>query len=53
MYDDILTGFLYVATLGIPGSPGVPEEFAGFVFHLSTMQNISGQTINLDGRILF
>lgn len=32
---------------------GTPEEFAGFVFHLSTMNNISGQTINLDSRILF
>lgn len=32
---------------------GTPEEFADFVFHLSTMNNISGQTINLDGRILF
>ncbi|MFC1943699.1 SDR family NAD(P)-dependent oxidoreductase [Chloroflexota bacterium] len=32
---------------------GSPEEFADFVFHLSTMKNISGQTINLDSRILF
>ena len=32
---------------------GDPEEFAVFVFHLSTMNNISGQTINLDSRILF
>lgn len=32
---------------------GDPEEFAEFVFHLSTMSNISGQTINLDSRILF
>ena len=32
---------------------GDPEEFAAFVFHLSTMKNISGQIINLDSRILF
>ena len=32
---------------------GTTEEFANFIFHLSTMNNISGQTINLDGRILF
>ncbi len=32
---------------------GTPEEFADFVFHLSTMNNISGQTINLDSRIIF
>ena len=32
---------------------GTPEEFADFVFHLSTMKNISGQTINLDSRIVF
>ena len=32
---------------------GDPEEFANFVFHLSTMNNISGQTLNLDSRILF
>ncbi len=32
---------------------GDPDEFAAFVFHLSTMQNISGQIINLDSRILF
>jgi len=32
---------------------GSPEEFAKYVVHLSTMENISGQTINLDSRILF
>ena len=32
---------------------GSPEEFANFVVHLSTMENVSGQTLNLDGRILF
>jgi len=32
---------------------GEPEEFAAFVFHMSTMKNISGQIINLDSRILF
>ena len=31
---------------------GDPEELADFVFHLSTMNNISGQTISLDSRIL-
>ena len=30
-----------------------PQEFAKFVVHLSTMENVSGQTLNLDGRILF
>ena len=32
---------------------GDAAEFGAFVFHLSTMNNISGQTINLDSRILF
>ena len=32
---------------------GDPIEFARFVVHLSTMENISGQTLNLDSRILF
>ena len=32
---------------------GNPEEFADFVFHLTTMNNISGQILNLDSRILF
>ena len=31
---------------------GDPEEFAEFVLHISTMKYISGQTINLDSRIL-
>ncbi len=29
------------------------QEFAEFVVHLSSMENISGQTFNLDSRILF
>lgn len=32
---------------------GSPVEFARFVVHLSAMENISGQTLNLDSRILF
>jgi len=32
---------------------GNAQEFAEFVVHLSTMNNISGQTLNLDSRILF
>jgi len=39
--------------LSVLRQTGTPEEFANFVFHLSTMNSISGQTINLDGRILF
>jgi 3-oxoacyl-[acyl-carrier protein] reductase len=38
--------------LGVLGRTGEAGEFADFVFHLSTMKNISGQTINLDSRIL-
>ena len=32
---------------------GSAQEFAEFVVHLSGMENISGQTLNLDSRILF
>ena len=32
---------------------GSPEEFARTVVHISTMENISGQTLNLDSRIVF
>lgn len=32
---------------------GNPLEFGKFVVHLSTMENISGQTVNLDSRIQF
>lgn len=32
---------------------GSAQEFAKFVVHLSTMNDISGQTLNLDSRILF
>lgn len=32
---------------------GSAQEFAEFVVHLSSMENISGQTFNLDSRILF
>jgi len=35
------------------GRAGDEKEFANFVYHLSTMNNISGQTLNLDSRILF
>ena len=42
-----------VKNMGMLRRTGDPEEFANFVFHLSTMSNISGQTINLDSRILF
>ncbi len=34
-------------------STGDAQEFARFIVHLSTMNNISGQTLNLDARILF
>jgi len=39
--------------LNLLGRTGDAEEFANFVFNLSTMNNISGQTLNLDSRILF
>ncbi|MFC2001945.1 SDR family NAD(P)-dependent oxidoreductase [Chloroflexota bacterium] len=32
---------------------GSAQEFAKFVVYLSSMENISGQTLNLDSRILF
>jgi 3-oxoacyl-[acyl-carrier protein] reductase len=32
---------------------GSAREFAEFLVHLSTMNNISGQTLNLDSRIVF
>lgn len=32
---------------------GNPEEFANFIVHLSTMEDISGQTFNVDSRIVF
>lgn len=32
---------------------GSSQEFADFVFNLAQMNNISGQTLNLDSRILF
>ncbi len=32
---------------------GAAQQFAEFVVHLSSMENISGQTLNLDSRILF
>ncbi|MFC2002300.1 SDR family NAD(P)-dependent oxidoreductase, partial [Chloroflexota bacterium] len=32
---------------------GSAQEFAKFVVHVSSMENISGQTLNLDSRILF
>lgn len=39
--------------LNLLGRTGDATEFADFVYHLSTMNNISGQTLNLDSRILF
>jgi 3-oxoacyl-[acyl-carrier protein] reductase len=32
---------------------GSPVEFGKFIVHLSTMENISGQTLNLDSKIIF
>jgi 3-oxoacyl-[acyl-carrier protein] reductase len=32
---------------------GNPEEFANFIVHLSTMEDVSGQTFNVDSRIVF
>ncbi|MFC2003379.1 SDR family NAD(P)-dependent oxidoreductase [Chloroflexota bacterium] len=35
------------------GRLSTPEDFADFVFYLSQTKNISGQTFNVDSRILF
>jgi NAD(P)-dependent dehydrogenase (short-subunit alcohol dehydrogenase family) len=29
-----------------------PEEVADFIYHLSRMNNVSGQVFNLDGRVV-
>ena len=29
-----------------------PQEVAGFVYHLSRMEHVSGQVFNLDSRVL-
>jgi 3-oxoacyl-[acyl-carrier protein] reductase len=34
------------------GKPSDPREVAGFIYHLSLMNNVSGQVFNLDSRIL-
>lgn len=34
------------------GRPNAPDEVADFIYHLATMQNVSGQVFNLDSRVI-